>query len=372
MISNSYSDAWKAIIRPQRENYTEASLGNHIFFIGGKKFQRTDYTLKNQRGMPLSCSYFEPVDNTRVAKQLPCVIYLHGNTSSRLEALPYIRLLLPSNITLFCFDTSGSGLSGGEYISLGWWEREDLKAVIKFLKKTGRVSKIGLWGRSMGAVTALMHAERDPSISGIILDSPFSDLRKLIGYIGGVLMPRIPNFVRSTLIWFVKHSVKSRANFNIDDVSPLNYVENITIPAQFIVATGDTFIPPAHGIELYDKYGGVKSLLKVSGNHNTDRPVHVMSSIYDFFFRVLEVEKLPGCKVVSLQESNMEGFSQVVFPVVKVLKQKNILNDDLDVIDISNPETQTSFLFEPEEEMNMAIKLSLKTYDEEKKKREIT
>lgn len=31
----------------------------------------------------------------------------------------------------------------------------------------------------MGAVAALMHADRDPSVAGLVLDSPFSSLRKL-------------------------------------------------------------------------------------------------------------------------------------------------------------------------------------------------
>ena len=31
----------------------------------------------------------------------------------------------------------------------------------------------------MGAVTALMHADRDPSIAGLVLDSAFSSLRDL-------------------------------------------------------------------------------------------------------------------------------------------------------------------------------------------------
>ena len=30
------------------------------------------------------------------------------------------RLLLPLRIMLFCFDFAGSGISEGEYISLGW------------------------------------------------------------------------------------------------------------------------------------------------------------------------------------------------------------------------------------------------------------
>jgi alpha-beta hydrolase superfamily lysophospholipase len=48
------------------------------------------------------------------------------------------------------------------------------------LRANRRVSTIALWGRSMGAVTALLHADRDPSIAGLVLDSPFSDLPKLV------------------------------------------------------------------------------------------------------------------------------------------------------------------------------------------------
>jgi len=90
-----------------------------------------------------------------------------------------VELLLPSNMTVFCFDFSACGLSEGEYISLGWYERDDVEVIIDYLRNTGKTSFIGLWGRSMGAVTSLMHADRDPTIAGMVLDSPFSDLRLL-------------------------------------------------------------------------------------------------------------------------------------------------------------------------------------------------
>jgi dienelactone hydrolase len=70
-------------------------------------------------------------------------------------------------------------MSEGDYISLGWYERDDLAVVVEYLRGTGKVSTIGLWGRSMGAVTALLHGDRDPSIAGMVLDSPFSDLPNL-------------------------------------------------------------------------------------------------------------------------------------------------------------------------------------------------
>ena len=35
---------------------------------------------------------------------------------------------------VFCFDFAGSGLSDGEYVSLGYWEKEDLAKVIEYLR----------------------------------------------------------------------------------------------------------------------------------------------------------------------------------------------------------------------------------------------
>lgn len=81
---------------------------------------------------------------------------------------------------MFCFDSAGCGISEGEYISLGWWERDDVAMIVDHLRRSRSVSTLALWGRSMGAVTALMHADRDPSIAAIVLDSPFSKLSKLV------------------------------------------------------------------------------------------------------------------------------------------------------------------------------------------------
>ncbi len=75
-----------------------------------------------------------------------------------------IETLLSQRIQLFCFDFSGNrflvcnncegcGLSEGDYISLGYYEREDLDCVINYLRGCDKVSTIGLWGRSMGGIS---------------------------------------------------------------------------------------------------------------------------------------------------------------------------------------------------------------------------
>lgn len=61
-------------------------------------------------------------------------------------------------MTVFTFDFSGCGRSEGDWVTLGYKEQDDLKAVVNYLRLTRRVSVIGLWGRSMGAVTSIFYA----------------------------------------------------------------------------------------------------------------------------------------------------------------------------------------------------------------------
>lgn len=108
---------------------------------------------------------------------------------------------------MFCFDFAGCGNSEGEHISLGWFERDDVAMIIEHLRASRRVSTVALWGRSMGAATALLHADRDPSIAGLVLDSPFSDLTTLVNELV-YSYTRLPAFLVSPVFSLVSGSIK--------------------------------------------------------------------------------------------------------------------------------------------------------------------
>ena len=127
MIKQGYNDLVHAIIRPPRCRYEVHHLGPRNFDFAGKKFQRIDYELLNPRGLKIVCSLWEPVSECRNDPILPCVIYMHGNSSARVEALTQLSLVLAMGATLVSFDFTGSGKSGGEWVSLGAYEKEDLK-----------------------------------------------------------------------------------------------------------------------------------------------------------------------------------------------------------------------------------------------------
>lgn len=137
-VSQGYDALVNAIIRPPRSRYTLDDLGGSRLFFRGRPFVRTDLELRNARGMRICCSHWEPAPPARLTKELPCVIYLHGNSSSRLGCLENLAVVLAEGATMFAFDFTGSGLSAGEWVTLGWYEKDDLAAVVDHLRGTGQ------------------------------------------------------------------------------------------------------------------------------------------------------------------------------------------------------------------------------------------
>ena len=136
-LKKGYEEQWHAIIRPPRCEYEQSDLGPEIFYLEDICVKRTDLELTNKKKLKLKCSWFQPINNEQ---PLPCVIYLHGNSSSRLEAMNHLSMLLPDNISVFCFDFSGSGQSDGQYISLGYFEKDDLEIVIDYLRESNKTT----------------------------------------------------------------------------------------------------------------------------------------------------------------------------------------------------------------------------------------
>jgi hypothetical protein len=62
-------------------------LGPPAFNFCGKRFTRTDFTLRTKRGYNLECSHWEPVE--RATDRIPVLIYMHGNSSARVSLSLY-------------------------------------------------------------------------------------------------------------------------------------------------------------------------------------------------------------------------------------------------------------------------------------------
>ena len=281
-ISYSYESIWKAIIRPPRDNYDPSVLGDSEYEYRGNIYTKTDYTILSKRGFLMKCSFFQLNIATRSKYTMPVVIYLHGNSSSRVEGTKLKFDFFKKGINLFVFDFSGCGLSEGKYISLGYHEKHDVKIIVDFVEKIPGVGKIGLWGRSMGAATIMMYAAEDDRICAVCMDSPYADFRLLARDLCSNYSS-VPGFIVDTAMLFVKRSVKNRNDFDFNDIRPIDYAASMNIPGFFIHAMNDELIPLEHTMKLFDKYSGNKSLNVVDGGHNSVRQKHVIEKAIKFF-----------------------------------------------------------------------------------------
>ncbi|XP_059650331.1 uncharacterized protein LOC132296105 isoform X2 [Cornus florida] len=276
------------IIRPPRAEYDPKNdLLDQEFMLKGKWFHRKDLEVVNSRGDVLQCSHYMPIVSPD-GKALPCVIYCHGNSGCRADASEAAIILLPSNITVFTVDFSGSGLSGGEHVTLGWNEKDDLRAVVDYLREDGNVSLIGLWGRSMGAVTSLLYGAEDPSIAGMVLDSPFSDLVDLMMELVDTYKIRLPKFTVKFAIQYMRRAITKKAKFDIMDLNAIKVAKTCFVPVLFGHAVDDDFIQPHHSDRIFDAYVGDKNIIKFEGDHNSPRPQFYFDSINIFFHNVLQ------------------------------------------------------------------------------------
>ncbi|KAH0992796.1 hypothetical protein GBA52_004279 [Prunus armeniaca] len=276
------------IIRPPRAEYDPKNdLLDEEFILKGKWYQRKDVEVKNSRGDVLKCSHYMPIVSPE-EKPLPCVIYCHGNSGCRADASEAAIILLPSNITVFTLDFSGSGLSGGEHVTLGWNEKDDLRTVVDYLRADGNVSLIGLWGRSMGAVTSLLYGAEDPSIAGMVLDSPFSDLVDLMMELVDTYKIRLPKFTVKFAIQYMRRAIQKKAKFDITNLNTIKVANSCFVPSLFGHAIDDDFIQPHHSDRIFEAYMGDKNIIKFEGDHNSPRPQFYFDSINIFFHNVLQ------------------------------------------------------------------------------------
>jgi pimeloyl-ACP methyl ester carboxylesterase len=228
-----------------------------------------------------------------VALRQHCVVYLHGSSSSRLEAFDVLPVLLPAGLSVFCLDFGGSGQSDGEFISLGYHEEQDLREVLLHLRCLDCVINIGIWGRSMGATAAVMRAAEDQCVAACVLDSPFTDLRMAITEYIQNSQIRIPSFAIEAVIQLARTECKSRADFDIFDVAAVKYAEKASCPALFAVAADDSFVLPHHTQELHNKWGGDRQLRFFEGGHNGRRPKWFLDEAAQYLVKKLEEWRLP-------------------------------------------------------------------------------
>jgi len=189
------------------------------------------------------------------------VIFLHGHGGTPAPDLVYVPAFRERGFSVLLFDFRAHGQSEGRFTSIGYFERWDLAAAVRFLEKRG-VRRIGLLGFSMGAVVAMAAAGDLPNVAAVVADCGFAELRSVVAF--GARARGIPPFLSGIVGRLVVLLASLRLAAPLWTADPIRHVRRISPrPLLLIQAGRDAYVPVRDGLRLYAAADEPKELWSV-------------------------------------------------------------------------------------------------------------
>jgi fermentation-respiration switch protein FrsA (DUF1100 family) len=230
----------------------------------------------------------------------PQVIVISPGHKGRRESLLGIAVALwRKGFNVLVYSYRGMPGSDRTVVTMGVREVQELESAIAFARRRVRGARIGLLGYSMGAVVSLLGAAGDPSVEALVLDSPFSDLRRVVreNIRRYTLLPGAP-FVMAVGLWLrLRHGVR------ISESSPIAVLSGLeSRPVFFIHGGADGITSVQHSRLLHDAYKGPREIWVVQGAPHTgayfaDRQLY-LERVAGFFARNLGLKAAGQLRLV--------------------------------------------------------------------------
>ena len=212
------------------------------------------------------------------------VIVLHGYRSNPESVISIGRHFSEKGYNVLIPYMRATGESEGEYIGMGWLDKDDLKCWIDLIIKQNNNSNIILHGSSMGAATVLKASgdELPSNVKAIIEDSGYTSVWDIFASEAKARF-NLPVFPVLNMFEIVANF---RAKYNIKEASALEQVKKATVPILFIHGDNDDFVPEYMCEKLYEAANCKKDKLIIhSAGHTESRykePETYYNKIFDF------------------------------------------------------------------------------------------
>ena len=190
------------------------------------------------------------------------VILVHGYKSSNENMKGYAYPYALNNYNVLMPNNRAHGDSEGEYIGMGWLDKEDIKGWIHWITKQDPQAKIILHGVSMGASAVMNVAGDNPkNVIGYIEDCGYTSVWDIFS---SELNTRfsLPPFPVMHLAGIV---ADIKAGYDIKEASSLEQIKKAKKPILFIHGDQDDFVPVSMVYSLYEQAQCEKDLYIAEG-----------------------------------------------------------------------------------------------------------
>ena len=137
----------------------------------------SDLVLHGYDGVRLQARYYRP---RCVAQPRGLVVFTHGFGGWKEGFLNHLTLCTRSGWAVLAYDLRGHGRSQPGAVSFGGREQEDLVALWSQAQRLAAGAPVVAYGVSMGAVVVLLAGNRLAGCAGLVVESPFGDLARLM------------------------------------------------------------------------------------------------------------------------------------------------------------------------------------------------
>ena len=190
------------------------------------------------------------------------IVYFHGVADNRRSAVGIAQRFTPQGYDVLAYDSRAHGESEGLYCTYGFHERRDVSRALDAVGATDAI----LFGSSMGAAVALQAAAPEPRVRGVIAQSSFADLRRVVEE----RARRFGPLVTRSQVGKALRLAEQKASFRVDEVSPRSLASAIRVPVLLVHGEKDRETAAEHSRQIYDALGGPRRLLVVPGAGHND------------------------------------------------------------------------------------------------------
>jgi fermentation-respiration switch protein FrsA (DUF1100 family) len=211
-----------------------------------------EVTVTSSDGIELA-GWFVPSRNGAV------IMMQHGYKSTRKELLNEAAMMHRHGYGALLMSVRAHDRSGGEMITFGMHEVDDMEAWYQYLLTRRDVDpeRIGILGNSYGGMLAIQYAAQNENIKAVVANSAFSSLNDTVST-SVEYFTDLPAFPFAPLIVFW---AERETGFKTEDIDTTKWIAQISPRPVFLMQGGaDVVISADSGQRLYDAAGEPKEL----------------------------------------------------------------------------------------------------------------
>ena len=241
-----------------------------LLFDGALRVQRKQITPR-RTGQEVSVTAADGAilrgEFVQTSRSSDCVIVLHGIADSHASALGFAPMFLDAGYSVLAPDSRGHGVSGGDLMTFGILEADDVQRWAAWLQRRGCQRLYGL-GESLGGAILIQAAAKKQVFAAIVAECAFRDLPSIAEY-RVAKSAHVPEFVARALVGGALVYGRVRYGLDLRDASPVESAKRLRTPVLLIHGTKDDNTPPAHSQAVGDAAIGSELWLVPGAGHTT-------------------------------------------------------------------------------------------------------